>query len=330
MFNYMQFQVNYAKKMEVESLEDIAIDVEEPTVLSTALDGVKKYETRFDKPWYKDADFYKMSIMLLMIVVYFFAELIVGIATNSLTLIADSFHMLSDGIGIVIGIIGLLVAKKKGDKKNTYGYIRAEPVGGLINSVFLLSVVLFIFLDAIQRFIEPTVITNPLLVLIVGIGGLIVNIIGLIMFCGHAHHGHDHGHDHSHTHKHAHQEEHHHHSKDNNHSKSEKSKSHKHAEKGHKHNEKHHHNHHDGEEHHHEEGHHHEDEHHHEGEHHVDAKSKKSNNSKRNENLFGVFLHVFGDFLVCFNFLKFVCQNLIFELKGFYWSYNHHSNNYDM
>ncbi len=295
----MQFQANrlYSHKKMVEPLEDIAIDVEEPTVLSSPL-KVKKYETRFDKPWYKDADFYKMSIMLLMIVVYFFAELIVGIATNSLTLIADSFHMLSDGIGIVIGIIGLLVAKKKGDKKNTYGYIRAEPVGGLINSVFLLSVVLFIFLDAIQRFIEPTIITNPLLVLIVGFGGLLVNIIGLIMFCGHAHHGHDHSHGHSHSHKHVHQEEHHHHSKDHNHSKSGKSKSHKHAEKGHKHNEKHHHDHdhHEGEEHHHHEG---EEQQHHEEEHHVDTKSKKPNNSKRNENLFGVFLHVFGDFLVC-------------------------------
>jgi zinc transporter 1 len=209
------------------------------------------------KPWYKDADFIKLVIMLIMVIGYFFAELSVGVIAGSLALIADAFHMLSDAIGLGIGLFGLTLAKKKSDTQFSYGYARAEIVGGLINAVFLLSVVMFIFLDVFERLLDPRQIDNPLLVLCVAVGGLLVNIIGMIMFWGHHHHhghSHDHGHDHGeHSHhEHKHDEEHHHH--DHNH----------------------------GDEHDHD---HHHDDH--------DHKPKK----RSSENLFGVFLHIFGDFL---------------------------------
>jgi zinc transporter 1 len=101
----------------------------------------------------------------------------------------------------------------------SYGWGRAELLGGLINGVFLISVVLFIYLEAAQRFFEPTRIENPLMILIVGVAGMIVNIIGMIMFCGHAHHhhGHDHGHDHGHGHSHEDHDHEHEHSHDDEH-----------------------------------------------------------------------------------------------------------------
>ena len=76
-------------------------------------------------------------------------------------------------------------------------------LGGLINGVFLVALCLSIFLEAIQRFVDPPKIARPQLVLIVGCCGLASNIIGLVLFSdGHAHggHGHGHGHDHGHTH----------------------------------------------------------------------------------------------------------------------------------
>ncbi|KAL8722000.1 MAG: hypothetical protein Q9225_001436 [Loekoesia sp. 1 TL-2023] len=74
---------------------------------------------------------------------------------------------------------------------------RAETLGALVNGVFLVALCLSIFLDAIQRFVEPQVVSNPRLVLIVGCFGLLSNILGLFLFHEHGHshggHGHKHG-----------------------------------------------------------------------------------------------------------------------------------------
>ena len=72
---------------------------------------------------------------------------------------------------------------------------RAETLGALVNGVFLVALCLSIFLEAIQRFVEPQVVSNPMLVLIVGCFGLLSNILGLFLFHDHGHgHDHDHGH----------------------------------------------------------------------------------------------------------------------------------------
>ncbi|KAG8527172.1 uncharacterized protein KY384_008602 [Bacidia gigantensis] len=71
---------------------------------------------------------------------------------------------------------------------------RAETIGALFNGIFLLALCVTIFLDAIQRFVEPQQVQRPLLVLIVGCIGLVANIGGMYLF-------HDHGHGHGHTHE---------------------------------------------------------------------------------------------------------------------------------
>ncbi|ANB15571.1 metal cation transporter COT1 [Sugiyamaella lignohabitans] len=90
------------------------------------------------------------------------------------------------------------------DSKYTYGWQRAEILGALVNGVFLVALCLSIFLEAIQRLIDPPTILNPKLILIVGSAGLASNIIGLFLFHehghGHSHGGHDHGHSHGHSH----------------------------------------------------------------------------------------------------------------------------------
>ena len=74
---------------------------------------------------------------------------------------------------------------------------RAETLGALVNGVFLVALCLSIFLDAIQRFVEPQSVSNPKLVLVVGCFGLLSNVLGLLLF---HEHGHSHGGGHSHSH----------------------------------------------------------------------------------------------------------------------------------
>jgi zinc transporter 1 len=127
-------------------------------------------------------------------------ELALGILTHSLALLADAFHMISDQISLIIGFAAIQMSKRQKSHAYSYGWQRAEIIGALINGVFLLSVCLFIFLEAIQRFIDIEEVKDPFWIVVVGGAGLFINLIGLVIFRGHAHAGHSHGHSHGHTH----------------------------------------------------------------------------------------------------------------------------------
>ena len=144
---------------------------------------------------------FRLLSMLCLTFGFFIVELVVGYMTNSLALIADSFHMLSDVIALVIALVAVRISKRRSDI-NTYGWVRAEVVGANINTVFLLALCLTIVFDVIKRFITPEPIENVNLLLIVGSTGLGINVIGLFLFQGFHGHSHtSHGHGHGHVHK---------------------------------------------------------------------------------------------------------------------------------
>ncbi|THX23288.1 cation efflux protein [Aureobasidium pullulans] len=146
----------------------------------------------------------RICILLAIDTVFFLIELITGYAVHSLALVADSFHMLNDVISLLVGLWAVKVANKETTSKMyTYGWQRAETLGALVNGVFLVALCLSIFLEAIQRFVEPQEVSNPKFVLIVGCLGLASNIVGLFLFHDHGHGGHSHG-GHSHGHSHSH------------------------------------------------------------------------------------------------------------------------------
>lgn len=148
-----------------------------------------------------DGNLVRLYIMTGITAIYFVVEIVVGYAVGSLALVSDAFHMLSDILSLIIGIMAMKFSKKKESTQNlTYGWARAEILGGLFNGIFLIALCFSIFVEAIQRFFEPKEITRPVMLLIVGSVGLGVNIFGLILFGGHAHShgGGDHGHSHSH------------------------------------------------------------------------------------------------------------------------------------
>lgn len=126
---------------------------------------------------------------------------------NSVALVADAFHMLSDVISLIVGLVAVRFQKKStANPKFTFGYLRAEVVGALCNSVFLLALCFTIIIDAINALIEPERMSEPKQVLIVGGIGLFINLVGLFLFSDSSDgHGHSHGgsgqdsHAHSHS-----------------------------------------------------------------------------------------------------------------------------------
>lgn len=140
----------------------------------------------------------RLLTMLSMTASFFLVEIIVGYITNSIALVADSFHMLSDVVALIVGFASVRISKWQ-TEKNTFGWIRAEVLGALVNAVFLVALCFSILVEALKRLVEFEEVNNPKLLLIVGGAGLLVNVIGLFLFHDHGHsHGGSGGHGHSH------------------------------------------------------------------------------------------------------------------------------------
>lgn len=135
----------------------------------------------------------RLLSMLTLTSFFFLVEIIVGYLTNSLALVADSFHMLSDVVALVVGFASVRISKWR-TQKNTFGWARAEVLGALVNSVFLIALCFSILVESLKRLVQIEEIHNAKMLVGVGVLGLLVNLIGLFLFHGH---GHSHGHSHS-------------------------------------------------------------------------------------------------------------------------------------
>ncbi|WP_156291985.1 cation diffusion facilitator family transporter [Oceanobacillus salinisoli] len=117
-----------------------------------------------------------LKISFIIITAYMIIEAIGGLLTNSLALLSDAGHMLSDSISLGVGLLAFTLGEKVADYSKTYGYKRFEILAAVFNGVTLILIALFIFYEAFNRFANPTEIASAGM-LIIGIIGLLVNIL---------------------------------------------------------------------------------------------------------------------------------------------------------
>ena len=104
------------------------------------------------------------------------AQVIGGIISGSLSLIADALHNLSDATSLGIAIFARKISRKPADEFKTFGYQRAEVIAALINLTLLISISLYLIYEAFWRIVEPQSITGWIIVLVAGIA-LIVDVV---------------------------------------------------------------------------------------------------------------------------------------------------------
>lgn len=114
---------------------------------------------------------------------YMIAEVIGGLVTGSLALLADAAHMLTDAGGLALALIAIRFAQREATPQRTYGYLRMEILSALANAVVLLLLTVYILYEAVQRFLAPPdVMSGPML--IVASIGLVVNLISMRLLAG--------------------------------------------------------------------------------------------------------------------------------------------------
>ena len=109
---------------------------------------------------------------------FLFVEVAGGILTNSLALLSDAAHMMTDVIALGVSLFAVRLARKPADAKRTYGYARMEAIGAMINGGLLFLVAGYILWEAVGRFREPPHVASTGMLVVAGLG-LVVNLISM-------------------------------------------------------------------------------------------------------------------------------------------------------
>jgi cobalt-zinc-cadmium efflux system protein len=108
------------------------------------------------------------------------AEVIGGIISNSLALLSDALHNLSDTIAVFIAYVANRYSKKPSNEKRTFGYKRVQILAALFNAVVLIVISVYLFYEAYLRLMEPEPIKG-LIMLIVATIGLLANLAAVLL-----------------------------------------------------------------------------------------------------------------------------------------------------
>lgn len=128
----------------------------------------------------------RLSWTLVLTGGYLIAEIVGGLWTNSLALLADAAHMLADVASLALALFAIWLAGRPAPAHRTFGYHRAEILAALVNGALLLAACAGIFWEAIERLVTPEQVIGQGM-LAIATGGFLVNLIALNILHGAAH-----------------------------------------------------------------------------------------------------------------------------------------------
>lgn len=125
----------------------------------------------------------RVAIACLLTASFMVAEVIGGIISGSLALIADAAHMMTDAASLALAWLGYWFAAKPTDETRTYGFGRMRVLAAFTNGLALLALAVWIMVEGIFRLADPQPVLGGIM-LWVAIGGLVVNIIAFFILHG--------------------------------------------------------------------------------------------------------------------------------------------------
>src|SRR4051794_4884967 len=125
----------------------------------------------------------RLAVTLALQAAYLVAEVVGGYLANSLSLLADAGHMLSDVAALALSLFAVWIAQKPATARRTFGWYRTEILAALANAATLIAISIYIFWEAAQRLRSPEPVEG-LIVMWVAVGGLLVNGVGAALLHG--------------------------------------------------------------------------------------------------------------------------------------------------
>lgn len=120
----------------------------------------------------------KKTLWITLVLTLFFTivEVIGGLVSNSLALLSDSAHMVSDVLALSLSMLAIYLSTRQPNAKFTFGFLRFEIIASFLNGLALAIIAIGIFIEGVKRFIHPEAINFKLMIMI-AIIGFIVNLV---------------------------------------------------------------------------------------------------------------------------------------------------------
>ena len=131
----------------------------------------------------KDDNLRRVVIALLLTGTFMIVEIIGGIVSGSLALLADAGHMLTDTMALSLAAVAFHVSNRPADRKLTFGYQRLQILAAFVNGLTLLLIVGWILFEAVQRMLSPAAVMGQMMLLVAAVG-LAVNIVAFVILHG--------------------------------------------------------------------------------------------------------------------------------------------------
>lgn len=122
----------------------------------------------------------RLAGAVLVNVLLTIAQIVGGVLSGSLSLVADALHNLSDAGALLIALLARRIGRRPADRERTFGYRRAEVIGALFNLTTLVIVGLYLIYEAVSRFFAPQEVEGWIVVWVAGIA-LVVDVATAVL-----------------------------------------------------------------------------------------------------------------------------------------------------
>ncbi|WP_116132374.1 cation diffusion facilitator family transporter [Tropicimonas sp. IMCC34043] len=109
-------------------------------------------------------------------------QIVAGVLSGSLALIADAIHNLSDALSLVVAIVARRIARRPADADMTFGYGRAEVVAALVNYTTLVVIAFYLFAEGINRLFDPQDVEGWTVVVVAGVALVVDTVTAVLIF----------------------------------------------------------------------------------------------------------------------------------------------------
>jgi cobalt-zinc-cadmium efflux system protein len=125
----------------------------------------------------------RVTVALILTGLFMIVEVVGGLLSGSLALLADAGHMLTDTMALALAAVAFRVSGRPADTRLTYGYRRFQILAAFVNGLALLVIVGWILYEAIRRFLAPEAVLGGTMLLVAGLG-FAVNVVAFVVLHG--------------------------------------------------------------------------------------------------------------------------------------------------
>jgi cobalt-zinc-cadmium efflux system protein len=122
-----------------------------------------------------------LGIALAMTLLFALIEVVTGVMSNSLALISDAGHMVTDAAALGLALLAQLIAKRPPSSRHSFGFVRAEALAAFVNSLAMLALVGWIVYEAAHRLAHPQAVQGGVVLVVAAIGACINLIVAYVL-----------------------------------------------------------------------------------------------------------------------------------------------------